>query len=85
MRELWCCAACWTGFHEMAASRSVVDFVNLVFGWEARDEGRTYVPLDRVVILRADLPRRYGGGNGAGLQQRLTLCDWCGRERFPLH
>jgi len=35
------------------------------------------VRLDSRVIIRASLPRRYGGGTGAGLQLALPLCVFC--------
>lgn len=39
-----------------------------------------YGGLDKRVILRASLPRRYGGGTGAGLQLCLPLCQLCPLE-----
>lgn len=33
--------------------------------------------LDTYVILRTSLPRRYGGGAGAGQQLALPLCAFC--------
>jgi len=41
------------------------------------------VSLDEGFILRASLPRRYGGGSGAGLQLSLEICEWCGWGRSP--
>lgn len=35
------------------------------------------VPLDSRVTLRVSLPRRYGGGTGAGLQLVLPICYFC--------